>query len=69
MEENRVFSGAGELCRRLTGWDPRILVLPTEIAKVYMDEREGTLHDPLIDALGQGCTRPSPHTPRRQTGN
>jgi N-formylglutamate deformylase len=54
VEENRVFSGAGELCRCLTGWDPHILVLPTEIAKVYMDERKGILHDPLIDALGHG---------------
>jgi len=57
VEENRVFSGAGELCRRLTGWDPRILVLPTEIAKVYMDEREGILHEPLIGALGAGLRR------------
>jgi hypothetical protein len=57
VEENGVFSGAGELCRRLTGWDPHILVLPTEIAKVYMDEREGILHEPLIDALGQGLRR------------
>jgi hypothetical protein len=54
VEENRVFSGAGELCHRLTGWDPRILVLPTEIAKVYMDEYKGILHEPLIDALGHG---------------
>jgi len=57
VEENRVFSGAGELCRRLTGWDPHILVLPTEIAKVYMDEREGILHEPLIGALGAGLRR------------
>ncbi len=65
MEENRVFSGAGELCRRLTGWDPRILVLPTEIAKVYMDERKGILHDPLIDALGHGLRRAiAAHTPQ-----
>jgi hypothetical protein len=54
VEENKVFSGKGELCRRLTGWDPHILVLPTEIAKVYMDEYKGILHEPLIDALGQG---------------
>ncbi len=54
VEENRVFTGAGELCRRLTGWDPRILVLPTEIAKVYMDERTGALHDTRIDALRHG---------------
>jgi len=64
VEENRVFTGAGELCRRLTGWDPNILVLPTEIAKVYMDERNGILHDPLIDALGQGLHRAiAAHTP------
>jgi hypothetical protein len=54
VEENRVFSGAGELCRRLTGWDPNILVLPTEIAKVYMDKREGILHDTRIEALRRG---------------
>jgi hypothetical protein len=65
VEENRVFSGAGELCRRLTGWDPRILVLPTEIAKVYMDEREGILHDAQIDALGAGLLRAiAAHTPQ-----
>jgi hypothetical protein len=64
VEENRVFSGAGELCRRLTGWDPNILVLPTEIAKVYMDEYNGILHEPLIDALGQGLHRAiAAHTP------
>jgi hypothetical protein len=57
VEENRVFSGAGELCRRLTGWDPRILVLPTEIAKVYMDERTGILHEPRIDAIGRGLRK------------
>ena len=57
VEENRVFSGAGELCRRLTGWDPHILVLPTEIAKVYMDEYNGILHEPLIVALNQGLRR------------
>jgi len=57
VEENRVFTGEGELCRRLTEWDPRILVLPTEIAKVYMDERTGVLHDPVIDALGLALRR------------
>lgn len=57
VEENRVFTGEGELCRRLTGWDPRILVLPTEIAKVYMDERTGTLDEGRIDALGRALRR------------
>ena len=57
VEENRVFTGAGELCRRLTGWDPSILVLPTEIAKVYMDERTGTLHEARIESIGRGLRR------------
>jgi hypothetical protein len=57
VEENRAFAGAGELCRCLTGWDRNILVLPTEIAKVYMDERAGTLHDERIDALRHGLHR------------
>jgi hypothetical protein len=66
VEENRVFTGAGELCRRLTDWDPRILVLPTEIAKVYMDEREGILHDKRVDALRRELRRAiSAHTPSR----
>jgi N-formylglutamate amidohydrolase len=65
VEENRVFTGAGELCRRLTGWDPNILVLPTEIAKVYMDEHKGILHEPLIDAIGLGLRRAiAAHTPQ-----
>ena len=57
VEENRVFTGAGELCRRLTGWDRNILVLPTEIAKVYMDEHTGTLHEPIIDVIGGGLRK------------
>jgi len=64
VEENRVFTGAGELCRRLTGWDANILVLPTEIAKVYMDEHTGILHEPLIDTLGAGLRKAiAAHTP------
>lgn len=64
VEENRVFSGAGEFCRRLTSWDPHILVLPTEIAKVYMDEHEGILHNTLIDALRHGLQKAvAAHTP------
>jgi hypothetical protein len=54
VEENRVFSGKGELCRQLTAWDPGILVLPTEIAKVYMDERQGVLHPRIVAALREG---------------
>jgi hypothetical protein len=54
VAENGVFSGRGEFCRRLTGWDPNILVLPTEISKIYMDEREGVVYDPVISSLRKG---------------
>jgi hypothetical protein len=54
VAENGVFSGRGEFCRRLTGWDPNILVLPTEISKIYMDEREGTVYDAVVSSLQKG---------------
>jgi hypothetical protein len=69
VEENRVFTGAGELCSRLTGWDRNILVLPTEIAKVYMDERMGTLNEARIDAIGRGLRRAiAEHIPSSRSG-
>lgn len=51
VAENDVFSGMGEFCRRLTRWDPNILVLPTEISKFYMDEHSGIVHDSVVHAL------------------
>ena len=51
VAENDVFGGLGEFCRRLSSWDSRILVLPTEISKIYMDERSGVVNDPVVDAL------------------
>ena len=54
VAENEVFSGRGEFCRRLTGWDPNILVLPTEFSKIYMDEREGIVSDPIVSSLQKG---------------
>ncbi len=54
VAENLVFQGKGELCRRLTQLDPRILVLPTEIAKVYMDEAQGKVHKKVVHALRRG---------------
>ncbi len=57
VAENYVFQGKGELCRRLTQWDSRILVLPTEISKVYMDEKEGTVHSKAVKALQKGLGR------------
>jgi N-formylglutamate amidohydrolase len=54
VAENYVFQGKGELCRRLTQWDPRILVLPTEISKVYMDEITGAINSNTVQALKKG---------------
>lgn len=57
VAENLVFQGKGELCRRLTRWDPRILVLPTEVAKVYMDEEKGIVYPAAVEALRDGLGR------------
>lgn len=54
VAENLVFHGKGELCRRLTQWDPRILVLPTEVSKVYMDEEKGIVNSAAVEALRDG---------------
>ena len=54
VAENGIFSGRGEFCRRLTRWDTNILVLPTEISKIYMEEREGIVHDPVVSSLQEG---------------
>ncbi len=57
VAENQVFMGHGELCRRLTDWDSRILVLPTEVSKVYMDELTGEVYPGVTDALASEMTR------------
>lgn len=51
VAENDVFGGLGEFCRRLNSWDPSILVLPTEISKIYMDEHRGIIDDQVTNAL------------------
>ena len=51
VAENHVFQGEGELGRRLTSWDPRILVLSTEVSKIYMDEMDGKVYTDVIVAL------------------
>ena len=51
VAENEVFSGKGELCKRLSGWDDRILVLPTEVSKVYMDEHTGKVYGEIVEAI------------------
>ncbi|MFO7989166.1 MAG: N-formylglutamate amidohydrolase [Desulfotignum sp.] len=57
VAENKVFMGHGELCRRLTDWDSRILVLPTEVSKVYMDELTGKVYPGVTDALASELNR------------
>jgi hypothetical protein len=54
VAENEVFSGLGEFCRRLTEWSPNILVLPTEISKIYMDPRKGTVYEDVVRCLQKG---------------
>ena len=53
VEENMVFHGKGAFCGTLTGWDPKILVLPTEISKIYMDEHTGSVDDNLVTILAR----------------
>ena len=54
VAENKVFSGKGELCRRLTAWDPNILVLPTEISKVYINEQSGEVKTKVVSRMQRG---------------
>lgn len=51
VAENYVFSGKAEFCRRFYLMDHRILVLPTEISKVYMDEKKGSVYPEVLSAL------------------
>jgi hypothetical protein len=54
VSENLVFSGRGQFCIRLSQWDPRILVLPTEVSKIYMDEIKGAIYTDIIIAVKDG---------------
>jgi hypothetical protein len=49
--ENLVFLGKGELCRRLSSWNENILVLPTEVSKIYMDEHNGVIYPEIVGAI------------------
>jgi len=53
VAENYVFSGKAEFCRRLCRLDDRILVLPTEVSKVYMDEMTGQVYPDVIQAIAK----------------
>ncbi len=51
VEENGVFYG-GYLNRRLAHlYGKKVLTLSVEYKKVYMDERSGTVHQPILDDL------------------
>ncbi|HEY9159686.1 MAG TPA: N-formylglutamate amidohydrolase [Desulfomonilia bacterium] len=52
--ENLVFFGKGELCRRLSAWNENILVLPTEVSKIYMDEHKGVIYPEIVEAIKEG---------------
>jgi hypothetical protein len=54
VAQNQVFSGKAEFCRRLCNLDKRILVLPTEISKVYMDEIKGKVYPEMLLAIKDG---------------
>ncbi len=54
VAENHVFSGKAEFCRRISCMDQRVLVLPTEISKVYMDEINGVVYPDIILSLKKG---------------
>jgi len=57
VAENDVFGGLGAFCGNLSSWDPNILVLPTEISKIYMDEHTGIIHEPVVDVLKRGLAK------------
>lgn len=54
VAENQVFHGKAEFCRRLSARDDRVLVLPTEVSKVYMDEKKGIVYPDIALAVKQG---------------
>jgi len=57
VAENQVFFGRAHFCSSLNDSGENVLVLPTEISKIYMNEQEGTLKPPIVDALQQGLQR------------
>jgi len=57
VAENHVFLGKAEFCRRLCSLDDRILVLPSEISKVYMDEIKGAVYPDVLLAMKNGLQK------------
>ena len=54
VAENHVFLGKAEFCRHFSSLDDRILVLPTEVSKVYMDELKGNTYPEVLSAVKKG---------------
>ena len=54
VAQNHVFLGKAEFCRRLCSMDDRILVLPTEVSKIYMNEKKGDIYPDVILAVKNG---------------
>lgn len=57
VAENQVFQGKAEFCNRLTRLDQRVLVLPTEVSKVYMDEITGEIFPDVLLSLKTGLQK------------
>lgn len=57
VAENQVFFGRGNFCRTLSTWDSSVLVLPTEVSKVYMNENTGELYTDTIQSLSSQLGR------------
>jgi N-formylglutamate amidohydrolase len=60
VAENEVFAGKGHLCKCLSAWDDRILVLPTEVSKVYMDEHTGKVYNEVVKAISKEFQKITP---------
>ena len=52
--ENEVFQGKGYLAEFISTKYPRVMVLPTEIKKIYCDETTGDIFPEIIEALRIG---------------
>ena len=57
VAENLVFQGRGALCQTMQELDENILVLPTEISKIYMNEHTGILKQSVITELNIGLKK------------
>ena len=57
VSEDAGLATAGELSRRLRAISPHVLVLPTAVRKVYMDERSGHVYPAVVRSLRRDLGR------------